>query len=73
MDHSSPLENRVDLFRFFLASEKTHLARKELLKEVTSVIFYLKQLGFSNRRHWQGEYRQREKCVSQNLGIFRDA
>ena len=72
MDHSSPLENRVFLFRFLLASEKTHLARKELLK-VTSVIFYLKQLGFSNRRHWQGEYRQREKCVSQNLGIFCDA
>jgi len=54
------------LFRVFLPSENTHLARKEILKEGKAAICYLKQLGFSNWRLWQEEYRQKAKCVSQN-------
>ena len=41
-------------FEFFWRPKKSICcARKEILKEGKSAIFYLKQLGFSNWRLWQ--------------------
>ena len=54
-------------FEFFWCPKKRIcFARKEILKEGKSAIFYLKQLGFSNWPLWQEEYRQKEKCLVQN-------
>ena len=66
-------------FQFFWRPKKCIcFARKEILKEGKSAIFYLKQLGFSNWPFWQEEYidKKRNVCYridNKHLGIFRDA
>ena len=52
-------------FEFFCRWKKRiWQENKYFKKEGKSAICYLKQLGFSNWRLWQQEYRQKGKCVS---------
>ena len=63
-------------FEFFWRPKKRIcFARKEILKEGKSAIFYSKQLGFSNWPLWQEKEKRNVyyRIDNKHLGIFHDA